>query len=257
MNKIQQGYTLEAVYSKHKPRREESYSIVLSPLSEAKAELKRPYEQRLYGGLSQKHNQYRSTLPAFADFERTKDKKNIEQRSAKFLSENDPDFLIKGYFLANPSDRPIHCKFIAKRINSLEGILLILDWSRKKGVKESYDSAVDLLSECGRILLKVISNEAITSLVTKDIIAYEEKLEVLIKGIALAHNIPSSERLKAITDLIPGHRRLIKTAIIDALLTLQDEVDSDLLQYYLARFLSTDELDEYVRQYAQEALEEF
>jgi hypothetical protein len=182
----------------------------------------------------------------------------IKQRPIEFFLKNDNtlDLLMKGYFLAEPSDRPRQCKFIAKYLNSVGGILLVLDWSRKKMVKESYDSAVDLLSECGKILLKVIVNEEITSLLTKDIIAYEEKLEVLITGIAFAHSIPSQERLEAITNLIPSSRRLIKAAIIDALLILQDEVNLEILKYHLNSFLSNDEPDEYIRQYAKDALEE-
>jgi hypothetical protein len=192
-----------------------------------------------------------------ADFNYT-EKKSSQQKLRELLTKDDNlDLLIKGYFLADPSDRPIQCKFVAKYLNSVKAILLVLDWSRKKTVEESYDSAVDLFSECGKILLKAINNEAITSLATKDIVAYEEKLEVLIKGIAFAHNIPSQEKLEAITKLIPISRRLIKTVIIDALLILQDEVNIDILKNHLASFLSAEELDEYVIQYAKDALEEF
>jgi hypothetical protein len=207
--------------------------------------------------LSNKQNPQKHTI-IYADFDYTK-KKSSEQKLRELLSKNDNtlDLLIKAYFLAAPSDRPIQCKFIAKYLNSVEGILLVLEWSRKKMVKESYDSAVGLLSECGKILFKVIDNEAITSLFTKDVIAYEEKLEVLIKGIAFAHNIPPQERLKAITNSIPRSRRLIKTMIIDALLILDDEINIDILKNHLASFLSNDELDEYVRQYAKDALESF
>lgn len=243
MSKIQPYYYLEGSYPKNKLN-----SFVKERLP----------NQRSHS-LSKKHNQQMYIL-VYADCDRKEKKnKNSEQRSRELLprNDNDLDLLIQGYFLANPSDRPIQCKFIAKYLNSVEGILLVLDWSRKKTVKESYDSAVDLLLECGKILLKVISHEMIRSWVTKDIIAYEEKLEVLIKGIALAHSIPSQERLEAITNLIPSSRRLIKTAIIDALLILQDEVNFDILKYHLASFLSNAELDEYVRQYAKDALEEF
>jgi len=243
MNKIQPYYSLEGSY----------------PKNQLNSFLKKRLPNQRSHGLSKKNNRQMYHL-VYADCDR-KEKKNIEQRLREPLSKKDNynylDLLLQGYFLAHPSDRPIKCKFIAKHLNSVEGILLVLDWSRKKTVKESYDSAVDLLAECGKILFKVISNEVIASWVTKDIIAYEEKLEVLIKGIALAHSIPSQERLKAITHFIPSSRRLIKTAIIDALLLLQDEVNCDILKYHLASFLSNAELDEYVRQYAKDALEEF
>lgn len=241
MNKIQPYYYVESS----------------SPKKELNSFFKGRVPNQRSHGVSKKQNLQMYTIVDIA-FNCT-EKKSSEQKLRELLSKNDNnlDFLIKGYFLADPSDRPIQCKFIAKYLNSVKGILLVLDWSRKKNVKESYDSAVDLLSECGKILLKVIGNEEIRSLFTKDVIAYEEKLEVLITGIAFAHSIPAQERLEVITHLIPSSRRSIKAAIIDALVILQDEVNSDLLKYHLTRFLSTDELDEYVRQYAKDALEEF
>jgi hypothetical protein len=243
MNKIQPYSYSEGTY----PKKESNYFVK-----------NRLVNQRSHG-LQKKQNPQR-LISLSANFDCTK-KKSSEKKSREFFPKNDNtldlSIKIKGYFLSEPSDRPIQCKLIAKYLNSVKGILLVLDWSRKKTVKEPYDSAVDLLSECGKILLKVISNEEITSLLTRDVIAYEEKLEVLITGIAFAHSIPSQERLEAITNLIPSSRRSIKAAIIDALLILQDEVNSDILKYHLTRFLSKDELDEYIRQYAKEALEEF
>ena len=242
MNKIQPYPYLEDTYPKNKSNKF----------------LKNRFPYQHSHRLSKKQNPQGYTFIC-VDLDSTK-KKSSTQKSRQILLENDNlniDLLIKGYFLADPSNRPIQCKYIGRLLNSVEGILLVLDWSRKKTVKEPYDSAVDLLSKCGKILFKVIDNESITSLFTEDIIAYEEKLEVLITGIAFAHRIPSQERLKAITDLIPSSRRIIKAAIIDALLILQDEISFDILKDHLARFLSADELDEYIRQYAKDALEEF
>lgn len=243
-----------------------SYSKNTYPKKKLNSFLKNRLQNQGSYGWSKKSNSQRYTL-SYADFD-CKEKKNSEQKSRELLSKNDKsldsliqgyflDSLIQGYFLADPSNRPKQCKNIGRYLNSVEGILLVLDWSRKKMIKEPYDSAVDLLARCGKILLKVIDNESITDLFTKDIIAYEEKLEVLITGIAFAHSIPPQERLTAITSLIPSSRRVIKAAIIDALLILDDEVSSDILKYYLAKFLSTDEIDEYIRQYANDALKEF
>jgi len=240
MSKIQSYFYLEDTYPKNR----------------SNCSLKNRLPNQPFHNLPERQSSQKY-IPFYANFGGTKKKSNEKKSKEFFLKNNNAlELLIKGYFFAAPSDRPIQCKFIAKYLNSVEGILLVLDWSRKKIVKEPYDSAVDLLSECGKILLKVISNEVITSLFTKDVIAYEEKLEVLITGIAFAHSISSQERLEAITNLIPSSRRSIKAAIIDALLILQDEVNSYILRYHLARFLYTDELDEYIRQYAKEALKE-
>jgi hypothetical protein len=241
MNKIQPSFYSQHIYpqdkSNYSPKNSLSY-------------------QRSYNSLKKQNWQKYILLSANVDD--TNNKSREKKSKDSFLkNDNTLELLIKGYFLAAPRDRPIQCNFIAKYLNSVEGVLLVLGWSREKTVKEYYDSAVDLLSECGKILLKVINNEVITSLYTKDVMAYEEKLEILITAIAFAHRIPPQERLESITNLIPSSRRLIKAAIIDALVILQDEVSSNILKHYLAKFSSNDELDEYVRQYATDALEDF
>lgn len=84
----------------------------------------------------------------------------------------------------------------------------------------------------------------------------DEFWEVLIKGIACAYQIPSQERFRVILNLITvSDRRIIKAAIIDALVILADEMDIQPIQNSISRFASTYEPDLYIRNYAEEALQ--
>ena len=190
---------------------------------------------------------------------KTQEKNYISQNSSKFLSENDPDLLIQEYFIARPDDRAALRGFTAKHINSVNAVLEVLNWSRKKGIREAYDSAIALLAERGEILLKVVDNDTISASDTQDdIYAFEEKWEVLIKSIACACHLTTEQKLNTIRKLIPNQtRRLVKTAIIDALLIMQDEIGGDVIRRELEEyFLSSGELDEYIREYARDAIEE-
>lgn len=178
-----------------------------------------------------------------------------------FLSnQNDTDLLIREYFLAKPDNRRKLQKHIAQHINSVEAILEILDWSTRSRVQEAYDGAIDLIAECSdvNIILKVVNQKLINyDTNSSNILVLEEKWEVLIKGIAHNQNIPIKQKFSTITHLIPGSkRRLVKTAIIDALLIMQDEVDTNSIKEQLAIFVSSKESDEYIQEYAKEAMEE-
>lgn len=185
--------------------------------------------------------------------------KNCTTRSsARLLSENDPDLLFREYFIAKPSLRPELRQFTAKHINSVEAVLEVLDWSRKKGVQDAYDSAIALLAECGEILIKVANTNAIGTYTDKnDVSAFEEKWEVLIKSIACACKLNPEQKFNTITKLIPSQaRRLVKTAIIDALSIMQDEIGANSICRQLEYFLSSKESDKYIRDYAKETMKE-
>lgn len=210
----------------------------------------------------------------FSSISKAQEKSYAILSSTKLLSENDPDLLLREYFIAKPSYRPKLRHFTAKHINSVEAVLEVLNWSRKKGIQDAYDSAIALLAERGEILLKVAksmqcsgevsSPEALTSnnaiegsTKQNDISAFEEKWEVLIKSIACARHISPEQKFNTIRNLIPNQtRRLVKAAIIDALLIMQDEIDADSIRRELGYFLSSKELDKYIQDYAKEAMEE-
>ncbi|MCL1470774.1 hypothetical protein [Argonema antarcticum] len=183
--------------------------------------------------------------------------KNYVPKSARILSENALDPLIKEYFLTEPSLRAKRRKLTAQHINSIELVLEVLEWSNKRGVQEAYDGAIDLLSECGQILLKVANTNARGNFSDdKDVLDLEAKWEVLIKGIACAYKIKPEQRFNTITKLIPQqNRRLVKAAIIDALTILQNEISQDKIEIHLAYFASDNESDKYIQKYAKEAME--
>lgn len=186
--------------------------------------------------------------------------RNDRELTMFLFNPNDPDLLIREYFLAKPDNRRKLHKHLAKHINSVETILEILEWSTKSHVQEAYDAAIDLLAECsdGNVILKV-ANQKIINYATNsnNVSATEEKWEVLIKGIACNQNISIKQKFDTITQLIPASkRRLVKTAIIDALSIMQDEVDTNSIKEQLAIFVSSKESDKYIREYAKEAMEE-
>ena len=112
-----------------------------------------------------------------------------------------------------------------------------------------------MLRCCSEVLIKTITSKPITNLLERDATTYENELEILITSISLADRIPVSKRWEVITRLNPSSRRLVKAAIIDALGSLKDEVKPGALTDCLAVFSGETEPDEYIRQYAKNALE--
>lgn len=239
--------------------------IVPEPFNEIETQYYSPKKSKIskdshYSiNLASDHSLKRSNSPKYSSQEFSSLKKSrFNKKSSKISSSDEPDLLIREYFIAKLSLRAKSRKFTAKYINSIEIVLEILKWSRKKGVPEAYDSAIDLLSECGSILLKVANSDEIEkSNKNHDNIAIQEEWEVLIKGIACAYTLSAQERFNTITKLILTQKtRLVKAAIIDALLMMQDEINPDAIKEHLAYFLSDHEADEYIRDYAQEAYKE-
>lgn len=179
--------------------------------------------------------------------------------SPKSSFRNDPDLLIREYFITEPSDRKHLRKCTAKNINSVEAILEILEWSTKNYIQEGYDGAVDILAECNDVVLKVASQRLIDHIPNRsNISAPEEKWEVLIKGIACSQIISVQKRFNVITKLILGRNnsRSVKAAIIDALLIMQSEIDVKSIKSQLDKFLNSNEPDQKIQKYAKEAIEQ-
>lgn len=179
---------------------------------------------------------------------------------------SDPDLLIREYFLSSSAQRAKLRKLIFQKIKSWQSVLAILAWSRRKEVSDAYEGAVDLLAECTDIYFLQSAAQYLeaTSLLwgssSSNIgnwSSLDDFWEVLIKGIACAYKIPAQERFKVILNLFPvSNRRSMKAAIIDALVILSDEMDSQTIQNSISRFASVHEPDLYIRNYADEALQE-
>jgi hypothetical protein len=179
---------------------------------------------------------------------------------------SDPDLLIREYFLSSSAQRAKLRKLIFKKIKSWQSVLAILAWSRRKEISDAYDGAVDLLAECTDIHLlqnatKYLESTSLLWGASSSNIASWSSLddfwEVLIKGIACTYKIPAQERFKLILNLFSvSKRRSTKAVIIDALVILSDEIDSQTIQDAISLFSSPHEPDLYIRNYANEALQE-
>ena len=182
---------------------------------------------------------------------------------------SDLDLLIREYFLASPSQRAKLRKLIFQNLNSWQSILAILSWSQNREASDAYDGAVDLLAECRDINLFRDSMQyldTVTTLATYDTSNGINKsnlshsLEVLMKGIACAYKIPALERFIVIQNSLSTvkdtNKRNLKASFIDALLILSDEIDIRPIRVLIGHFVSDNESDEYIRDYANEALQE-
>jgi len=202
---------------------------------------------------------------------KTKESKELLPQTVKTTSVDsrylyiDPDLLIREYFLSSPPKRVRLRKLIFQNVKSWQSILAILSWSRRKEVSDAYDGASDLLAEC--VDISFLKNavqylEAASLLISSPmsgskLSSLDDFWEVLIKGIAYAYQIPVKDRFQVISKLFSiSNTRIFKTAIIDALIILADELDIELIKSSLGQFSSPHEQDLYISNYAEEALQE-
>ncbi len=180
---------------------------------------------------------------------------------------SDPDSLIHRYFLSSSPAQRVHLrKVIVGIINRYHSILKILDFSRQGDIKDAYDAGVDLLAEFNTLelhhqafqYLEAISHlvEQSSSLKTRRLL--EDFWEILTKGVSCAYKVSAEERLELIGRISrASQQRLVKTAVIDALVTIADDMkDIQPIKNFLGRYTSEYESDTYVRDYAQQALED-
>lgn len=182
-----------------------------------------------------------------------------------FLS-SDPDFLIWNYFRSSPTHRVTLREFVFPNIKSWLSIRLILAWSNRKEIPDAYSAAVDLLAECANITffeetakyLEAASLLAASNAIS--LVKLDNFWEVFIKGVSYASKISPENRLQLIANLCPTvhriNRRVIKAALIDALIVLLDDTSTERVYSLVSFFVSDFESDMYVREYAEEALQE-
>lgn len=179
----------------------------------------------------------------------------------------DPDHMIRRYFFdASFKQRILLRTIIAGEAKHYNSILKILDFSRQGDIKDAYGAGVDLLAEFDSFelyekafqYLDSISHLAGQSSSQKTIRRLEDFWEILTKGVSCAYKIPAEERFELIGKISMGsQRRLVKTAVIDALVTIADDIaDVQPVKNFLGRYTSEHESDSYVRDYAEEALED-
>lgn len=170
------------------------------------------------------------------------------------------DYLTE-YFNADPNDRVNLRAITAKKIQSFTDILKVLALANSLKIRERFDSSIALLAECkGSILL--IAIQEILNLFHK----YPKKARkdedywviVILALVCCQNHIGTNEKLKALASLCAVQSKLtreVKTAIIDALSLLEGDVNSQSLVRQLNHFTNQNELDQYVRNYAQEVIE--
>jgi hypothetical protein len=165
--------------------------------------------------------------------------------------------LIRDYFQSHPNKRKALAKNVAKQITSVNLVLEVLDWGTSRKIREGFDATVMLLAECEDVIISTLNHLPKPSPDNKNLLVLEEKWEILITSIACSSNIPVQKRFNTIVKLIPdSNRRSVKTAIIDALLIMEDEVDVESIKSQLEYFLSDSEHDQYVKECAKEAIED-
>lgn len=176
-------------------------------------------------------------------------------------SYSDPDLLIGEYFLSSLTQRAISRKIIIQHIKTLQSIFAILSWGASGKTRDSYDGAVNLLSEISNLELLRLTCQAVEKPYAQMIgnpstrVFAENFLEILIKAIACAYKVDAGQRLRLLTTALPEtDERMIKASIIDALIILSDEADQDAVKAAIAGFSS--DQDEYIRDYAAEALQD-
>jgi hypothetical protein len=180
----------------------------------------------------------------------------VKRFKSKIMIKNNIEYVISEYFLLSPSDRPTQCKDVANNITTVDDIMLVLAWGNDREIQESYDSAVDLLAQCGEILLNFIDTEFVRGILRRNLFIYEEELSMLTKGIALSDDLSFQKKMEGITKLMSSSRRVIKAAIIDALSHIKDQTNADdlTIRSHLTEFSSDNEPDQYIRQYAKNEL---
>ncbi|AFZ60376.1 hypothetical protein H6G54_14565 [Anabaena cylindrica FACHB-243] len=182
---------------------------------------------------------------------------NIDRERNYYAGEFIGLILIKDYFQEHPNKRKALAKNVAQYITSTDTVLEVLDLGTSRKIREGFDATVMLLAECGNVIISTLNHLHKPDLDNKDLLVLEEKWEILITSIACTSNIPVQKRFNAIVKLIPdSNRRSVKAAIIDALLIMEDEIDIQAIKSQLEYFLSDSEHDEYVKEYAKEALED-
>lgn len=172
---------------------------------------------------------------------------------------------IKNYFLSSPSQRVELKKEAALCVDSTAAVSFVMEWGLGSAI-EAYDGAIALLAQCSDIILAAndeIFNYYNNKYILNNGVAKEtfDKWEILIKGIACNQNIEASQRFDSIVKTLPSNcasvpPRWIKSAVIDALVIMSNEISAEKIKTCLTPLASEEEVDEVIRFYAKEALED-
>jgi hypothetical protein len=163
---------------------------------------------------------------------------------------------LQSYFNLTPQKR-VELKYrYARKIQTIEDVLITLSLGNDPKFKEGYDGAIALLAECSEKVLTQTINLFRSNLIFQKEVN-EENLEILLKSVACASKITSEKKFSLIISLfVKNLGSLTKLTLIDSLTILSDDLDFDLIEVCLERFASNKETDDYVRNCAKEAIED-
>ncbi|NER01039.1 MAG: hypothetical protein F6K30_30840 [Cyanothece sp. SIO2G6] len=149
----------------------------------------------------------------------------------------------------------------------MKSIFEILSRGASGNARNGYDGAANLLAEINIVELLNQAIQAAQKVYPSMLqnsstrIFAETSLEILIKAIACAYRVDGTERLKLLKSFLPQveafpsrTRRIINSSIIDALLILEGDADLSQIKIVIGTFIADG--DQYVADYAREALEE-
>jgi hypothetical protein len=165
------------------------------------------------------------------------------------------------YFNANPNDRVNLRAITAKKIQSFTDISKVLSIANSLKIRERFDSSIALLAECKGSILVTAIQEILNLFHEHPKKAQKDEdywVIVILALVCCQNHIGTNQKLKALESLFAVQSKLtreVKTAIIDALSLLEGDVKSQLLVRQLNHFTNQNELDQYIRTYAQEVIE--
>ncbi len=159
---------------------------------------------------------------------------------------------LEEYFRTLPSERDFSST--AKHVKSVDSALEVLRWSRTYGIKDGFDSAINILCDAPHVIIPTIESNEVTN---------EKELEVLILSLSFC-TLDIELKFNTLKSLIPLHKgRLVKDTIIRGLLNLLDVMTSSdlittdiLIKEIQDNYLCANEQNEYIRNLAQKAVHE-
>ena len=267
----------------------------------ARAEVGLSTEYRSTEGLATRYRNTRDSLTGYRSTAESAGSLSTEYRSTRSFcpsesssieaSYSDPDLLIREYFLSSTGQRAITRRRIIQNIKSVLSVLAVASRGALGRYRDSYDGAVNLLSETDNIeILRQATYRAIRELYGQSLessvspVFTDNFIEILIKSVACAYKIDHKQRFNLIKQVLPliyeainsptcalgndtltsvsSHssklpnvrRRLLKTSIIDALSIVADNGIFEAIEKEISNF--TFDTDEYVSNYAAESLAE-
>ena len=178
------------------------------------------------------------------------------------MNTEDVEFLIRDYFLSKSSDHPGRCTATAATVTTVANVMLVLDWGSDGTIKESWDSAIALLSEVGEVLIEAPDSRELKQWKKRGLnLKWEKMMAILVVGLSRSNKIPPHKRLKAVLQLLPEfercHTRSVKSAVIDAVLDLVGQIDPDIMTNFLVVLMSKWETTRSFQQYFEEVIEDF